>query len=107
MVDCCSCALRSCASTLPCSFRNSLSNIAFTASYRTVMTFPSSPRTTRSGLIFFFSYQAELWNTIWINILFVAERDWFERKYCFARLVHGLDVLLEAGRGGGDTELAT
>src|SRR5437660_10593572 len=59
----------------------------------------------RINLLYFFSYQAELWNTVWINILFVAERHWCERKYRFARLVHGLDVLLEAGRGGGGTEL--
>src|SRR6266540_530935 len=48
----CSCISRACSSTLRCSLRNSLSNIAFTASYRTVYGLPWSSRATRSGFTF-------------------------------------------------------
>src|SRR5204862_3115783 len=35
-----------------------------------------------------------------INLLFVAERDGFQRENCFAGLIHRFDLFLETSRGG-------
>jgi hypothetical protein len=55
---------------------------------------------------YFFSYQPELRDAVWIKLLLVAESDRLKREDCFARVVHQLDGFLEPGRGTGGSELA-
>src|SRR5882724_12018849 len=53
------------------------------------------------------SHEAKLWNLIRIKLLLVAKAHWFERKDAFARLVHGLNIVFEARRGGGRAEMTS
>src|ERR1700732_690739 len=60
----------------------------------------------RVHLRYLLSYQAELWDTIWIKPLLVAEDHGLQSEDGFARLVHWFDGFLESRRGGDRTELA-
>src|SRR4029077_16262632 len=56
-------------------------------------------------LLHFLSYEAELRCARWINVLLVAEANWFERKNRFAGPLHWLDVVFEPRRGGNCAKL--
>src|SRR5205823_336622 len=53
----------------------------------------------------FFGHEAELRDAVWIKLVLVAEGHRFQRKDCFARLVHRLDLVLETSGGDGRAEL--
>ena len=54
----------------------------------------------RINLFHFLGHKAKLWSAFGIDLLFVAETDWFKAKDGFAGRVHRFDLLLEALRRG-------
>src|SRR5437763_8467693 len=51
------------------------------------------------------SHQTKLWSALGIDLLFVAECDWLQRKNDFAGLFHWLDLILETSRGRRHSKL--
>ena len=100
MVTSSSCCLRACASTLRCSLRNSLSNIAFTlhsAQCRLSLRhrepqdrgspFPLPQPPDRTG------------DAVGVNLVLVAESHRLQREYGFTRLIHRFDRIFKTLRG--------
>src|SRR5947209_20390465 len=60
----------------------------------------------RVHLCDFLGYQTELRDILRINLGFVAERHWSQRKDRFAGFVHRLDLVFETRRRGNGSKLS-